>query len=219
LKKTHIFSEFDPAFKDDLDTEIIEYLKKLWNTNYVELNDEDYGYKVEHESNLEDDLKQLLDYLNSEQQKVFLKRSQRFAWSMTLAVLPILKNHLDSRLKVNLFKQLSSWLTHTFDMKTLKKIISLYSHNGHSYAAYESLFVLLASLGILKKSDIEKANYQIIDSCLLGIAICPGTLSRRVIFNWIINDVFPHIYMQKRADYIYTFQTKIPHNWLYYKTE
>ncbi len=77
-------------------------------------------------------------------------------------------------------------------------------------ALHEALDVLYQSLKALDRENAMDALQEILDDCLEGYAIFPGSDGRRDLFNWWLIEVVPAAWDLRQPDFIYTMRTPWP---------
>jgi hypothetical protein len=71
-------------------------------------------------------------------------------------------------------------------------------------ALHEALDVLYQSLKVLDPASAVEALQEILDDCMEGYAIFPGSEGRRDLFNWWLIAVVPASWYLRKPDVIYT---------------
>lgn len=197
--------EFKPQ-----DKELYLLLKRLWNSKYNELYDEDYfEHDVIYETNLEEDIEILFDTFfkqNIDNDKMWIFLGQ----TLCLASFPYLKATLIDK-QLEWFQECINCLETggNFDKSKMSII------DGLPGSSSESAMVFFKMADLLNHESTKEAVLDMLDGCVEGSAICPGTLDKRAIFNWLLIDVFPSAYHMKRPNTIYTIDTVIPDTWIY----
>ncbi|MGJ5675630.1 MAG: hypothetical protein ACR9NN_18770 [Nostochopsis sp.] len=177
------------------------------NQHYEEL----YEAEADGTVLLEDTLGRILDSFQSSNQSL---RHLRYVWmALTLAVVvePTIKYYQpDSSIPEETTNQLTDWLLKTlaemFDSKeplnqafddvvctTSVNINHLFSEKNISsfQVLSEALDVYVSAIKTLEPNHSLRALLDILDDCLEGYAIFPGSYGRRELFNWWLLDVVP----------------------------
>jgi hypothetical protein len=91
-------------------------------------------------------------------------------------------------------QQISNYLIH-----------SLFIENYIGYQAFdEALDVFRNILNIFEPEKAKKVLLEILENCLEGYAIFPGSAGRRDLFNWWLIEVVPASLCLKPPDFLYT---------------
>lgn len=77
-------------------------------------------------------------------------------------------------------------------------------------ALHEALDVLYESLKVLDLMQAMDALREILEDCLEGYAIFPGSDGRRDLFNWWLIEVVPASWQLRQPDFIYTMRLPWP---------
>ncbi len=77
-------------------------------------------------------------------------------------------------------------------------------------ALHEALDVLYQALKVLDRASAVDALREILDDCMEGYAIFPGSDGRRDLFNWWLIQVVPASWSLRKPDIIYTMRLPWP---------
>lgn len=77
-------------------------------------------------------------------------------------------------------------------------------------ALHEAIDVFYQSLTALDPANAMDALREILDDCLEGYAIFPGSAGRRDLFNWWLIEVVPASWHLRKPDFIYTMRLPWP---------
>lgn len=197
---------------------IASALKSVWNTEYSELYDDlYYGKNNLSDAGLEKDIQEILYKHREGGQELNYKKDFYVGLSLCCAVFPSLevvlsKNQLES------FRVFMGLVKPGVEID-VGKLPNLPSINDVPGIVVEAVSVFHDMLNIIKKRNVEEAVLNMIDSCLIGAAICHGSSDKRAILNWFLIYVIPFSENCKIPDFIYTIKTKLPENWKYSKIE
>lgn len=189
------------------------FLKKLWNTEYSELYDNEYFDKSNDcISDLESDIEILLDAFVNPKENKFREKSLLLGNVMCMACFPHLKATL-SNSQIKWFELFLGCLENNTNLS----VSSQPSIDDLPGSSSEAAMVFFQMANLEQQKDYKNSLLDMLDSCIPGSGICPGSLDKRAIFNWFLVDVFPCIYYLKKPDFIYTIKTCLPENWKYNK--
>lgn len=197
-----ILKENNQSYLEQL-SKIIDY---ALNTKYQELYEKNHNYK----SSLEDTIIEILDILNFDQQG-----QVRYLWMGLIladAVFPTIKAYLpkDQRPEKT-FNLIGKFL----DNQEIKAQIKLFLNHdlgaiSEGYQALdEALDVLRNLLTIINAELAKEALLEILDNCLEGYAIFPGSQDRRDLFNWWLLEVIPASFNLEKPPHLYTINGKV----------
>lgn len=188
-------------------TSLQKAMVTAWNQHYEEL------YESESDGTvlLEDTLGKILDSFQSSNQTLSQVRYVWMALTLAVVVEPTIKYYQpDSQVPENTINQLTKWLLKTlaemFDQKEhfnrdFENLVSNTSGNiNHLFddknissfqVLSEALEVYVSAVKTLEPNHSLQALLDILDDCLEGYAIFPGSYGRRELFNWWLLDVVP----------------------------
>lgn len=181
-----------PNFQISSDLEIPEFLRQLlykaWQNHYQELYEEEADGTI----SLELTLSEILDALNKGDKSLCHSRYVCMAIILALAVEPTVKAYLPDDQKLEqVFNLVINW-TKNQEVPTVEEIEPLFPQKSvGNQAIDEALDVLKNLLQVLNPAQAKKAILEILDDCLEGYAIFPGSMGRRDLFNWWLLEVVP----------------------------
>ena len=132
---------------------------------------------------------------------------------LALAVEPTVKAYLPSDRKTEqIFKLVINWLKDK-EVPTEDKINQFFSQISlGNQAIDEALDVCKNLLQVLNSAKAKEALLEILDDCLEGYAIFPGSQGRRDLFNWWLLEVIPAAWCLRFPESIYTIKGIISFN-------
>jgi hypothetical protein len=207
-----VFDTFEFPEKLNLDEEMISVLKALWNTEYSDLYDDEFFGKANlSSSEIGDDLEtffSLSEKCDENRYRQFISIGE----SLCLAVYPAIEGYLDQ----GSFKPFEMFinLIEAGDYGG-KELPSLPKSESVPGAISESVSVFEDMLSILDKKHVHTSLMNMIDSCIVGDAICHGSQDKRAIFNWFLTYVLPYSIYHKVPKVIYSIKTVLPKKWNY----
>jgi hypothetical protein len=181
-----------PNFQISSDLEIPESLHQLlykaWQNHYQEL----YEEQADGTISLELTLLEILDALAEEDKSQCHSRYVCMALILALAVEPTIKAYLPETQKIEqVFNLVTNWSKNK-EIPTVEEINQLFPQKSvGTQAIDEALDVFKNLLQVLNPTQAKKAILEILDDCLEGYAIIPGSMERRDLFNWWLLEVVP----------------------------
>jgi hypothetical protein len=181
-----------PNFQISSDLEIPESLRQLlynaWQNHYEEL----YEKQADGTISLELTLLEILDALGEEDKSLCHSRYVCMAIILALAVEPTVKAYLPETQKIEqVFNLVTNWSKNQ-EIPTFEEINQLFPQKSvGTQAIDEALDVFKNLLRVLNPTQAKKAILEILDDCLEGYAIIPGSMGRRDLFNWWLLEVVP----------------------------
>ena len=202
--------EFNQQLKQDDNekylTELSQVIEIGLNNKYQELYEktDDYSW------NLEDTIIKILDIFNYDKQG----QVRYLAMGLILAdaVFSTIKAYLiNDKRPEKCFKLIKNFLNNQ-DIE--KEIESLLLHDFKTksegcQALDEALDVFRNLLKIINGNRVKEALLEIIDNCLEGYAIFPGSQNRRELFNWWLLEVITASWNLEIPKHLYTINGKI----------
>lgn len=202
-----------PNFQISSSYEISESLRQLlnqvWQNHYEELYEEEASGNI----TLEETLLFILDALGDKDEKLCHSRYVCMALILALAVEPTVKAYLpDGQKTEQVFKLVINWFE-TQKIPDLEQINELFPQLSlGNQAIDEALDVFKNLLQALNPAQAKEALLEILDDCLEGYAIFPGSRGRRDLFNWWLLEVVPSTWCLQFPESIYTIKGVIPFN-------
>ncbi|MGK7883822.1 MAG: hypothetical protein AB4057_04240 [Crocosphaera sp.] len=176
-------------------------IHKIWQNHYEEL----YEYAPNQVESLEDSCLEILDFFSINQP--FLSHYRYLVMSIILAesIRPTIDAYITEDLIIEvIFKEINKFLAYKKE-PNFKLIEKLFPVNSEGYQALdESLNVLKNSLKVLDIKQSKEALLNILDDCLEGYAIFPGSQGRRDLFNWWLLEVVPASWCLQFPNKLYT---------------
>jgi hypothetical protein len=182
--------------------ELRALLNQLWGARYPDLYESvDDGRPVE---SVQEAVAHLLTFLHEHQPALGHRRLLYLGWGMAQAVAPNMEYFQpdDNRAQlvldaVNLFLTEGNLIEQ--DWATLFPKVT-----PHSQAEYEATDVFAQLAKALQPSLARHALAEILDDCLEGYAIFPGSRRRRDLFNWVVLEVIPAAWNCRLPQVIYS---------------
>ena len=200
-----------PNFQISSSFEIPESLRQLlykaWQNHYEELYEEEADGTI----TLEKNLLEILDALGDKDNSVCHYRYVFMALILALAVEPTIKAYLPNDKKIEqVFNLVTTWFKNQ-KVPTEEEINQLFPQKSvGSQAIDEALDVLKNLLQVLNFDNAKEALLEILDDCLEGYAIFPGSQGRRDLFNWWLLEVVPATWHLKFPKSLYTIKGIVP---------
>ncbi|WP_431686764.1 hypothetical protein [Hahella sp. NBU794] len=208
-----MFDKFE--IKGELDENLLSTLKSMWNTEYSDLYDDLYfGGDNLSDHDLEEDIRALLETRRARNEQVF-QRDFYIGLSFCHAVLPSLSGSLSSD-SIEPFTEFLR-LVSKGECVEVRSLPGLPSVDEVPGIVGESVSVFHDMRRMVETRNSLDAIMSMVDSCILGSAICHGSSDKRAIFNWFITCVIPSSEVFEVPAVIYTVDTKLPEAWSYYK--
>ena len=202
-----------PNFQISSSSEIPESLRQLlykaWQNHYEELYEEPADCNI----TLEETLSELLDALGDRDNSLCHYRYVYMAQILALAVEPTIKAYLpDDQKTEQIFQLVINWSKNQ-ELSIEETINQLFPQKSvGSQAIDEALDVFKNLLQVLNPTKAKEALLEILDDCLEGYAIFPGSQGRRDLFNWWLLEVVPAAWCLKYPESIYTIKGILPFN-------
>jgi hypothetical protein len=193
-----------PNFQISSSFEIPESLRqllyKVWQNHYEELYEEEADGTI----TLEETLLEVLDALGDDSS--CHSRYVCMALILALAVEPTVKAYYlpdDNKIE-QIFQLVINW-SRNRQVPTEEKINKLFPQKSvGNQAIDEAIDVFKNMLQILNLSKASEALLEILDDCLQGYAIFPGSQGRRDLFNWWLLEVIPAAWCLQLPENFYT---------------
>ncbi|GFE68618.1 hypothetical protein [Chroococcus sp. FPU101] len=194
---TH-YTDFKISPTYEIPQSLREILYTAWQFQYEEL----YEEKEKNTISLEEILNQILEALNSD--KLGHQRYIIMAIILAKAVEPtILAYKPNNSIPQEVFKYINQKLEQKNVSNNLIK--SLFTQEDISYQAFdEAMDVFQQILYIFEPEKAKNALLAMLDDCLEGYAIFPGSEGRRDLFNWWLLEVVPASWCLEYPKFIYT---------------
>ena len=193
-----------------------QLLYKAWQNRYEEF----YEESANNTTNLEETLLEILDAFQEQDDSRCHARYVCMALIFALAVEPTVKVYLSSEQKTKKFFQLVINWSKNGEVPTEQKINQLFPQiSVGSQAIDEALDVFRNLLQVLNYAKAQEAVLEILDDCLEGYAIFPGSEGRRDLFNWWLLEVVPAAWCLKFPESIYTIKGIISLNSIVFPNE
>ena len=202
-----------PNFQISSSSEIPESLRQLlykaWQNHYEELYEESADGNI----TLEETLSELLDALGDRDNSLCHYRYVYMSQILALAVEPTIKAYLpDDQKTEQIFQLVINWSKNQ-ELSIEETINQLFPQKSvGSQAIDEALDVFKNLLQVLNPTKAKEALLEILDDCLEGYAIFPGSQGRRDLFNWWLLEVVPAAWCLKYPESIYTIKGIVPFN-------
>jgi hypothetical protein len=205
-----------PNFQISSSFEIPESLRQLlykaWQNHYEELYEEAGGT-----INLEETLLGILDVLGDQDDSLCHSRYVCMALILALAVEPTVKAYLPDDKKTEQILQLVISWSKNKEVPTEETIERLFLQKSvGNQAIDEALDVFKNLLQTLNPAKAKEAILEILDDCLEGYAIFPGSMGRRNLFNWWLLEAVPATWCLQFPESFYTIKgiQSLNHNFL-----
>lgn len=172
-----------------------------------------YELKTDKDTSLQDDLKAVLEVLGEKDQTLSHLRYLWMTLILSLAVEPTLEYYDSSnslpkitiKLLEKFLQKVISSSSKTINI-TPDKLDQLINEIFKSHKSYfhkqganfqeisEALDVFYNAIKVIKYDQSVESILEILDDCLEGSAILPGSYGRRELFDWWLQDVVPASY-------------------------
>jgi streptomycin 6-kinase len=196
--------------RDLVDAEALRnLLGELWKYRYDDLYEDEADGRP-----LEDDLmaacQRIVSFLATQELEKGHQRLLYLGWTLALSTLPTIEAWLpeDKRPQMVLDEVravLEGGRRGSQDWKTL-----LPPAITGSQALDEALNVFSNLIRALDPTEAPQALLNILDDCLQGYAVFPGSDGRRDLFNWLLLEAVPAAWSLHLPDAIYTFRWSWP---------
>lgn len=204
-----LFTKFNPYASNTTPNSLQVLFNKIKREHYEEL----YEPEADGTTSLEDDLNAVLEVLRDSDQAVNHLRYIWMALILSLSVEPTLEYYDPSNsLPKIIIKLLEELLRETVNGSSkginintvhLDNLINEIFKSHESYfqkkgaylqAISEALDVFYNALRVINYDQAVEAILEILDDCLEGYAIFPGSYGRRELFDWWLLEVVPASY-------------------------
>lgn len=177
-----------------------ELIDKAHRNRYEEF----YEEEINQSASLEETLLEILDALEDQDDTLCHYRYIYMALILALAVEPTIKAYLPNEQKIEkIWKLIINWFE-SRELPTDEAINQLFSQKSlGSQAIDEALDVFKNLLQVLNPANAKAALLEILDDCLEGYAICPGSQERRDLFNWWLSEVVTATWYLKFPENLY----------------
>ena len=203
------YPNFQISSSYEISESLRQLLERVWQNHYQEL----YEEGAEGTISLEEALLLILDALGDRDNSLCHCRYVYMAVILALAVEPTVKAYLPDQQKTEqIFKLVRNWLkTQKIPaQEQIKQLFPQLSLGNQAIDEAEDVFKNL--LQALNPSQAKEALLEILDDCLEGYAIFPGSIGRRDLFNWWLLEVVPCSWCLQFPESIYTIKGIIPFN-------
>jgi hypothetical protein len=198
-----MFDSFGPVYQDDLPPIFLKKLKQVWEGSYDSLYEEG-------DDSIEDAIIDILSELNKGDDVTVKNRLIYLAWTLCIACKDTIRSYLpEDRRHERVLSYFLEWEKNNYYLEVdMAEEFTDIGKRGNSQNLDEALLVFSESFMVL--NGAENANeliVDIIDLCLEGYAIAAGSKDRRLILNWLINNVFPSAFCCRKSNLIYSINT------------
>lgn len=182
-----------------------DLLAEAWHSSYEEL----YEESAEDTSSLEEVYIKILNVFDKNKCDSLHFHYLLMAMIMSQAVLPTIKAYLanDTRPQ-KVYQYIDNYLEHKIILVHSEIITitnELFPHESEGNQAIdEALDVFKNLLKVLNFEEAKEALLNILDDCLEGYAIFPGSQRKRDLFNWWLLEVIPAVWCLQFPDTVYT---------------
>ncbi len=207
VKCTGYFPNFTlPDWFEKNEKDYAVFLKKLWDNNYEEL-DENGIYSVKEA--IVSVIDKIMSDRNLADHQILVYMVKIFSHSVKCNILNYDKN--DNRV-TNIIEAVNRWLqTRQYDDNLTNYYYKEVGLTG-SQAMDEAMMVLNAAIDSLTVYNCKQSLVKIIDLCINGYAV--GPISHpdlpRDLFNWWLIDIIPSSIAMKAPDMIFSLETPWP---------
>jgi len=199
-----------------------------WNQHYEEL------YESESDGTvlLEDALSRILNSFQSSNQTFMQIRYVWMALTLAVVVEPTIKYYQpDNQIPEETINKLTNWLLKTiaglfYPKEKLNREIdhvlndtsvdinhlSSDKKTSSFQVLSEALDVYISAVNTLEPSHSLQALLDILDDCLEGYAIFPGSYGRRELFNWWLLDIVPSCWYLLPPTFVYSLNELADHD-------
>ena len=183
-----------------------QLLYKVWQNRYEEFYEEEADGTI----TLEETLLEILDALGEQDDSLRHSRYVCMALILALAVELTVKAYLPTERKTEeIFKLVINWSKNR-EVPTEETINQLFPQKSvGSQAIDEALDVFKNLLQVLNPAKAKEALLEILDDCLEGYAIFPGSQGRRDLFNWWLLEAVPATWCLQFPESFYTIKGMI----------
>jgi hypothetical protein len=194
----------DLADADDLRA----LLQELWSYRYSELyEDADDGRPVGQLANAVD---RLLSFLLEHDPALAHHRLLYLGWALALASVPTIEGWApDDTRPQFVLEAIHAWLEEQRQMPLDVDTLFPLEITG-SQALNEARDVFANLVRALVPEAVLPALHAILDDCLEGYAVFPGSEGRRDLFNWVLLEVIPAAWSLHLPEASYTFRWPWP---------
>ncbi len=201
-----MFEFFYPVYQDDLPPTFLKKLKQVWEGSYDSL------YEDGNDS-IEDAIIDILRELNKGDDITVKNRLIYLVWILCLSCKDTIRSYLpEDRRHERILSYFLEWEKNNYDIKLdITEEFTDIGKNGNAQNLDEALLVFSESFMVLSGAEnVNELIVDILDLCLQGYAIAAGSKDRRLILNWLINNVIPSAFCCRKSNLIYSINT----NWL-----
>lgn len=207
MTSSSYYSNFQISSTYKIPLSLYQLLHTFWQYSYEELYEEIEDNAI----TLKETFSEVLNALKDEDEYLYHRRCIYMAFILALAIVPTVNAYLSNDTRI---EQVWQWVIIWLEKKEIPsetQIHELFPHISEgSQAIDEALDVLINLLRVIDLSQAKKAFLEILDDCLEGYAIFPGSQGKRELFNWWLLEVVPAVWCLQRPNVIYTikgFQT------------
>lgn len=204
------YPHFEISSKYSLPIPLKDVLVETWNHKYREL------YEINADSNisLEEVFNKIIDAIWNEDTP--LNSHKRYVWiaySLGLATQPTVESYLPNEQNVQLvLKQTLRWLKAELSADDCTQECLFPQLSIGSQSIDEAVDVFRNLQIIIKPQSGRTALLEILDDCIEGNAIFPGSEGRRDLFNWLLVEVIPASWQFQSPSFIYDMRQPWPPN-------
>ncbi|MEM7556984.1 MAG: tetratricopeptide repeat protein, partial [Cyanobacteria bacterium P01_A01_bin.84] len=195
------YSNFQISSSYEIPKSLRQLLYKAWQNRYEEFYEEEADGTI----SLEETLLEILDALGDRDDSLCHVRYVCMAIILALAVEPTVKAYLPNEQKTEkIWKSIVNWSKNR-ELPTEETINQLFPQKSlGSQSIDEALDVFKNLLQALNPANAKEALLEILDDCLEGYAIFPGSQGRRDLFNWWLLEVVPAAWCLQFPENVYT---------------
>jgi hypothetical protein len=184
-------------------------LLETWSRRYSELYEENPDSQI----SLENTFKRLLnDLWNESTPSNAHKRYVWIAYSLGLATQPTVESYLPNEKHVQLLLRYTSrWINGELEEEDHISQ-NLFPHLSIGSQSIDEAIDVFRNLQrmINDSESSQTALLEILDDCIEGYAIFPGTEGRRDLFNWLLLEVIPAAWGFQSPNFLYTMKQPWP---------
>jgi len=185
-------------------------LGQVWQKSYGEI----YEIATEEASSLQDDLGDILELFNDDNRTLAHLRYVWMALILAMVVKPTIEYYQsDNSIPDETVEKIAVWLLRAIKVRISYKSSSVEILSSISIfpkkkpegfqVLYEALDVYINAIKTLDQKQSLEALIDILDDCLEGYAIFPGSSGRRELLNWWLLDVVPATWYLLPPNFIY----------------
>ncbi|MDJ0731076.1 MAG: hypothetical protein QNJ33_13885 [Crocosphaera sp.] len=182
-----------------------DLLYQVWNSSYEEL----YEESIEETISLEELYVKILNAFEDNNFDSLHYHYLLMAMIMSQAVLPTIKAYLpDDTRPQKVYQYIDNYLENKItlansEITTIINELFLHPSEGNQ-AIDEALDVFKNLLRVIDFEGAKEALLNILDDCLEGYAIFPGSQGKRDLFNWWLLEVVPAVWCLQFPETVYT---------------